>query len=858
MRKINSISRAFIFLLLTINVDAQNCQNNTHTDPTANLDPSNGGATPANNTFQQNTFDWRDNPFPYYIHSGNTLVYGPVYSPFYFPFWTPFSKGALSDFQPKNGWELIKQDLGFFYKNGSWNGGIMAQLPNEPGDPRGTPTLVPYFILYNKYTSKLRIIAHFPNITDKQVIMVKLSFVNSANSVGLNSSYTPHINALFNSYNKTMYALDKQTNITEIEVPCLVPYSSSGNCIMADFQMSYDPCVCFFSSAFYVSFHSYQTGYLSINGKYAGISSNINIVNALNVAGYDFSPEQFIASMFSNGNSPEAILLSYKDYLDMKNHSNNATINTTIDVLNGLIQAGAYFFPQYKDIAETVSKVFDFISSNFLSDNTPSPDITVNTGYFEGSGTLIYDINNYNGAAIRIGVPGALGSNTLPEYSSAQLSLPDYPTYNEPLGIFALLKTPKLEVYQEFCSHTNLSVDKARVSCRLKEPLVYKFHPIIDRNLSSVYVWVEEYGTSSAYYYNMPEVEIIGLIPTETSLLPQGGFEGVLAQSYAFPIHCADNLYYESRFQYTTYSGSVNCYPSPTATMLGVKRRLVIFMDLTTLPDEYGQRHRLYRMEKYFVEEERVTTDITNTSPGKDVINALQNSKSDLVLNSFTYAYSKPIIDTFSFGSMKIVGNQINPWNTSHDVNIAAEKEIDINGEVDILTAGSNIDLKIQSLPSYFDFCNNDRPDFLISDSDLQTYCTGGVYQNTTYMANQYGNNNRFTNNKQRNSDSLQRETILTQKMNDKMNNNLKKSEIISIYPNPNNSEKLYISISSEKANEYSIIIRDLVNKEIMNIKNFRANTINIVDVAHLTNGVYFIQIETEAGVHTEKLIIHR
>ena len=75
--------------------------------------------------------------------------------------------------------------------------------------------------------------------------------------------------------------------------------------------------------------------------------------------------------------------------------------------------------------------------------------------------------------------------------------------------------------------------------------------------------------------------------------------------------------------------------------------------------------------------------------------------------------------------------------------------------------------------------------------------------------------------------------------------------ENINIYPNPTLG-KLNIA-SADKIN--NLIITSIIGKEILFIKDFSANTI---DISSYKNGVYFISISTDKGKHIEKIILNK
>jgi hypothetical protein len=74
-------------------------------------------------------------------------------------------------------------------------------------------------------------------------------------------------------------------------------------------------------------------------------------------------------------------------------------------------------------------------------------------------------------------------------------------------------------------------------------------------------------------------------------------------------------------------------------------------------------------------------------------------------------------------------------------------------------------------------------------------------------------------------------------------------NEEISIYPNPSNG-KLFISTSEVIK---SIKVTNIIGKEIYSSNNFNDNSIDLIN---FNNGVYFINLSTEKGTITKKIIL--
>lgn len=80
----------------------------------------------------------------------------------------------------------------------------------------------------------------------------------------------------------------------------------------------------------------------------------------------------------------------------------------------------------------------------------------------------------------------------------------------------------------------------------------------------------------------------------------------------------------------------------------------------------------------------------------------------------------------------------------------------------------------------------------------------------------------------------------------------------LSIYPNPVTSGIIHVEINLRKAQEVTISITDIHGK-LVNYKKLQANkglSNNPIDLHHLTNGIYYIKVQTDNLTATRKLIL--
>ena len=1002
MKKIKLTGIIVCFCVVRIVAQMQPCPNNgTNTNP-FNTSTGSPWASPTSTNpspypyfgFQTNTFDWTQPIWPvWYREATNpTLLAGTAQSPFYSSgLYYPFSKSASSDFQPKDGWELIKQDMGYFYDASvtpalpAWQGGAMGYYPILPGDNRKNGSEINYFVLFNKYSGIIRIMGQIPNPTSQSTIYVKMRFLTPNDYLGAGDPYQPNVNALFNHYNPSTYltqALDQPTYVTEISAPAAFP--SSGEMFYADFQMAYDPCVCLFQSGFEVDFSSITTANINLTGTYAGVSNiplaSINS-NLGTVGGNDF-----IASVFDNGGSPQATIQSAIQNYNQASNVSNGIVQNGLSALATLLGIGSDLgeafgtissggipvvtsagvtsavntilsnasSTQVKDGLDAASKVASFFSgiAGQVNSSPPPAALTVESGYLQASGTITYDPSVYHGINFRVGVPGSKDAGTLPEYAPANSYgdvLPNYPMYNEQMGLFALLKTPSVRQYYKAPSQSNwgqinfardynnasfppnyttscpcdpsdygyyncqfyygdkpsipagypgsgyyysqatehdfniTNPDYFTIEYHVDEDLVYAFSPLVDITNSKVYVALEIGGkpagaaTKGTFTYKSSE-------GFESGLLSSTDYDRKRTPTY--PIGCITNIYTKEQYNYQqnykigidqdqNYAPSLAYYQSNTGNGtyevtdasvgevtsfynnsdlslvgFGSKATLVVMLDLITNPDIYGNVHRTTQIIKYLCDIHGSNTDFAATTAGSTDLSAFSNAPTNLNIVATTYTSPK---DIFSFGKITITGGQTDNAPSNGVVNIAAEAEIDVTGNVSF---SGNINLYTQSLPNALvATCENNALSPL-NGTSLSNYCTNsggyGAANGYSYQANTIRAGAPTTNNTKGSPSALAAKPTMVQT---KLGTDIK----LGIFPNPT-SGVVYLNLSAQNAGNLIVNLSDATGSVVMHTSypaNVGANSYKL-DLSVLNSGVYFLNVTDENGntIKNDKIVL--
>lgn len=556
----------FIWLLGIANVQyGQDCIGDNVTDPCCNqvisTDPynnhasSNDRAYPYQNPtgFIKNQFDWLPTSF-IFNNLGNSYSFN---NPFSLPSidrykvlnTKPFN-GSIQqyleghDMHPKNGWELI---------TANFNKDLYPDINAEPAHKISGPIM----ILYNKYTGLMRYLMS-PGIGgslyDKNIFQVeqKYNFVP-----GRDKTLNTYVSGMFNAYDMC-YALDQYTSVSRIESSG--PTAGQDQWTFGDFQTIYDPCVCQYPSNLNFKTYSYNNANVKLEGRGIGVNipldgsgnnplregeSWLNSVNSSQITLNNqkknwvvkggiqtIGDAQKLVDAYSSFNDPVfsalmkvfgtgagiatggASFLGSKlfDQLNSSN-SNDPTIaalanaTTKSDVVNGLTSIG--------DILSGGSKFLSFLTGG----SGATPNISFSKFEMQLGGVIEDYSEMTNAPEVDIATPGSLLSN------KPNKAWTSYPLYNEALGLFAILNTPKIsydyatidEEYTYNCGYSKdmdlcngtfplVKIKKLdKLVFQFDEPLKYVLNPAAEININKseikanveffIKVFVKKYST---------------------------------------------------------------------------------------------------------------------------------------------------------------------------------------------------------------------------------------------------------------------------------------------------------------------------------------------------------------------------
>ncbi|NUM32878.1 MAG: T9SS type A sorting domain-containing protein [Bacteroidetes bacterium] len=810
-----------------------------------NTNPNSTYTQPSTNNFKKNTFNWMQSTFP--INKSdyhNFAPYTPT-NPLSNPF---FSTGTYlqyiagstnSDNKPENGWELIKQDFGFEYANNTWDGNYLGSYNKA----------IAYFVLYNKYSAKLRILATTPGqgswTADKIAITVRL--INHADDAG--SNFDQHfVNGLFVNTAPIARPLDQTTDIKSARAIAVYP-ASTQDFFFADFQLAYDPCICVFESGLEVSFEKITSATINLSGKLIGLNNSIASVSneTGNIFGDNPATENYYSQFFADGqNDVKSLTQHYADIVKLKSDlKTNGDVGNAIDGFEKILKVAAFVgeLNGTKPAVEVVSGGLDFFSA--LIEEEPKIAPTVISAYMKLTGSVNFTTAGA-GYDFKFAVPGSKDAETRPEYATANTNgvIPNYPMYNETPGLFALLKTPQINRNKKTAS-SSLIADNQSTMCSDGQELfffpsldkktvtnqrfTYKladgnfqfaFNPIVNESKTKIEAAIEIYGIEDAVHCtNINAVTTrtntnCHLIDMNEDVRSNNPMHDKIPRYRTdfYPLGCIEKVMPQIGY---SYFGDNEKWIAKVQALLNYKAYLILNIYYVFNIDAYGKEHYAIQSIKYPLIMSETEEDFeadANFIKLKDVPN-------NLIIPATTFTSTNTI---FSRGTITITGDLIN--NSVGTIKIMAEKDIIIEHGI-IIPPG--FELLIGRVSDFF--CEGSGTISQQSTSQLTTFCSSNNYNAKNLTKTAITPKNKVTFNKYVPS--------------------------ATVYPNPNSGT---FSVELPKNNSSTnLILTDLAGKIILSRTLAAGQTIAKIETNGLSNGIYMMVIKTDENQTTKKIIIN-
>lgn len=493
LRQINFFISAILFfciLITDLHVFGQTCTNNSSTNPDL---PNNDD--PLFDTWENlwlNSFDVGKNngasfslitlnPSAGWTDSGlNDVDTLKMFNPFSVgavPNAThlsnPFNNFTKRDFHWEDGWELLYLGTGF-YPNGDPLDVIPANsfIDETQQVPNGN---IPYMVYYNRYSSIVRVfLGVFVPFGAAQNLTVDLSLNKS-----LSAEDDIEYNGLLRHLNAYDSPLDQETpviqhrgeNTTGVDFNIRKWY-------VFDFQVGYDPCICNFPSVLDLDVSLIDISSMSLYGRVITVEEPLTDAAGNPIYNEDFLTASSISEQDPNGyilqSSLEGLIESYNTSLqtyqnslddrqfgqigwmrDLLDNAVNIATGDQIDITSSsgaaqfLVDASLELGADSSDFEELITKSvngllgqgYNFFSSMIMGNNAQPTRPSRPVANFSEM-RLNGKIETTNTTSLS----GFLTPGSDINLGGVELSAHNYPAYNEILGLYATLKTPRPDV----------------------------------------------------------------------------------------------------------------------------------------------------------------------------------------------------------------------------------------------------------------------------------------------------------------------------------------------------------------------------------------------------------------------------
>ena len=367
---------------------------------------------------------------------------------------------------PKDGWELMKRDLGY----------------NDAGAPV-TGSRNPYVILYNKRTGMLRVFVAIGDFYNSyQFAEIKLLF---------NPTGTTHKAATLNRVEGIGTALlDTPTGMNQefVSISPFINYKSKW--FMADFPMEYDPCACQFDSKLQLDVRLISQADVRETSTTTGtlVTTDINKPGSTQTSsGFDqaFATGKKTVNAFSAGQksykSIDGWASAVKTKLDIS--PNRAIKSAAIDALkaamknSSFLKAGLNSIPY---VGFAVSAFDAFFGGG--KEEAPNQPVALQP--------MTIEMNTITTGTITAIAP--YGNPTFNNPGTTITTALDYPYYNEAMGVFSLIKKPVVEYH---VTPTNDGTTFGRITdYHVVENLQYVINPASGLEVQEFQVALEQSG----------------------------------------------------------------------------------------------------------------------------------------------------------------------------------------------------------------------------------------------------------------------------------------------------------------------------------------------------------------------------
>ncbi len=845
---------------------------------------------------------------------------------------------------PQNGWEMLLHNLGYFPD---------AVTDHDFEDKKFTP----YIVLYNRYSGIIRVFVTYGKnpIPFNAIDGVKIDLSFSIVPTNPNAIYSSGIFRHGEAYDK---ALDTNTTTKMLSAVAKNP-GGENLWYSADFKVAYDPCTCTYPSRLKLDFNWFSETNFGLNGRQLTFTEpltdavNKELIDKDFLGAFEYLSELDTAQNgFIIYNSLEkavddylAQMQKYQTELSGINANNAkikrniaivkafkavilAGVNPTSAVIAGIsitaaLSGGAAwatdlvnnagdliqkdtikFYTLKKETQKLLGAQFDFFGSKYFKEKPaptkPSqPMVSYSEMSFKGK---IYDDFPISGPDFK--APGTFQNNPNPLDYPFVYKLP---IYNEVLGTFALLETPRFTISRDiqaafsmpieyFATTTQVSPLPAvyqnwteNIQIKMENDLKFALNSALDiksynielaievkdsitkrknDNLSLVaddfhYCFTDPLYTTNLSSMNTDVNSIENIYNTYS--FQNGNEFNLPSGNYAwYPYHSVDTLkrptfkkrernyksdfipkdaFYESIFEY------------------GIKNERVSPAGVNTLviPEEYCFESKIDLELKILVEIEFNTLDengennkmievFTYKIPKNKLTFTSQDIFSNLSSSNFNIDFPKNLnFNNVNFNGTNVSGCTLN----GNSYTCKARENISLSGNIST-TSGYNVNFNAgEEIVEFPESVINGE--IIRQITPFYNYSHPMPQVNSTYIQSYCNINNA---NSPYKADVPTKQFSVKPQVSEGFEN--LKQEInwdFSIYPNPTTSNTTVV-LSGNNSTNYSVEVSDMTGKVIYSKVNNGEVSSSELELNGISKGVYFVKVNTLLGTKMKQLVI--
>jgi len=882
------------------------------------------------NFYILNNMDFNGLPYPNMVNiqAGSTL---PIYS---YLNKNLLGGAAAEEMSPQHGWELMLANLGYYPDN-------FTPIINNTYDQ------VPYLVFYNRYKGTLRV---FVQYGENQIP------VDAINGVKINLQYavppgSNNLSGIFRLGEGFDRSLDRPSYVKYLAA--VGPSAGLNNHWMSgDFQLTYDPCVCFYPTNINLSFEFFTETDFKLVGRSVALEDDIidgsgNINNLDFLSGVDFSSttndaengytiyknmeklaDDYIseltiyqAKLAAVGKYNEqivrnkAILNVFREVVKFgflaASGSNPMTIMAAVAanlVFNGS-NSGADKEKKksfIKEVEKILAKRLDtYVGENYKKKSNPENKPSMPTAVFSQmnfEGVLNNEIT-INGPLFD--TPGSFKNTTGVQDHVQDHNFYTYPVYNEPVGQFALLNTPKIILTQFLEDETStdfsyieggehyFDAERTRnniTQIKLSNDLNYAFNPALDYKEIKVEAsfvitvnlgkrWLEGPGPNNIFVIQPPtlndlaykaniESEFFNLnideevfpanivyTPTDYEFLDSLQIHTPFVDIDAFKSQIG-SFGFTKKLEAIIPGYQTNIWNDGSAwwgnhyEVTAVQLKLKVEMEFETLKDD-GSNNAVTEIFTYNI-------DIDDPSETTIQSTLLANPATLAQIDATQYPYSLSFGNT-AFNGQNVQGCKKTAYASGgFKYECIAADNIFINGNISVqngnkvyMQAGREINVfpesiiseeSVLEIISIYDYSNPMPP---VTAAFVQGYCEGINNNDPEYKGN------IASPRLQKIQDSLDHQLAPKTLFEDfKIDFNL--------YPNPTNSDIVNMQLTRgfDTNSPIAILMHDIAGRLIQVQSESIGRGTYTIDVSNIAPGIYFVTGSTYGTKITKRLII--